>query len=159
VTAPALLGGLIMSWWGAATGLFWAGLVRLAVLNHVTWSINSICHMFGSRPFAVRDRSTNFWPLAIVSMGGSWHSFHHADPTCARHGVRRGQLDMSARLIAIFEKLGWAYDVRWLTPRRLARLTGGQQDEPGDPADPACLAPAGERAAPASSRGWPGKDR
>jgi stearoyl-CoA desaturase (delta-9 desaturase) len=109
-------------------------LVRLAVLNHVTWSINSICHMIGSRPYTVRDRSTNFWPLAIVSMGESWHNFHHADPTSARHGVRRGQLDMSARLIAIFEKLGWAYDIRWPTARRLARLTQRRQGEPGDPA-------------------------
>ena len=135
LAAPALLGGVITwSWWGALTGFFWAGLVRLAVLNHVTWSINSICHMIGSRPFTVRDRSTNFWPLAIVSMGESWHNFHHADPTSARHGVRRGQLDMSARLIAIFEKLGWAYDIRWPTARRLARLTQRRQGEPGDPA-------------------------
>ena len=135
LAAPALLGGVITwSWWGALTGFFWAGLVRLAVLNHVTWSINSICHMIGSRPFTVRDRSTNFWPLAIVSMGESWHNFHHADPTCARHGVRRGQLDMSARLIAILEKLGWAYDIRWPTARRLARLTERRQGEPGDPA-------------------------
>jgi stearoyl-CoA desaturase (Delta-9 desaturase) len=135
LAAPALLGGVITwSWWGAVTGFFWAGLVRLAVLNHVTWSINSICHMIGSRPYTVRDRSTNFWPLAIVSMGESWHNFHHADPTSARHGVRRGQLDMSARLIAIFEKLGWAYDIRWPTARRLARLTQRRQGEPGDPA-------------------------
>ena len=135
LAAPALLGGVITwSWWGAVTGFFWAGLVRLAVLNHVTWSINSICHMIGSRPFTVRDRSTNFWPLAIVSMGESWHNFHHADPTSARHGVRRGQLDMSARLIAIFEKLGWAYDIRWPTPRRLARLVERRKDGPADPA-------------------------
>ena len=135
LAAPALLGGVITwSWWGAVTGFFWAGLVRLAVLNHVTWSINSICHMTGTRPFTVRDRSTNFWPLAIVSMGESWHNFHHADPTSARHGVRRGQLDMSARLIAIFEKLGWAYEIRWPTPRRLARLIERRQDGPVDPA-------------------------
>ena len=97
---PTLLGGLItMSWWGAATAFFWAGLVRVAVLHHVTWSINSICHMIGERPFAAQGPSTNFWPLAILSMGESWHNLHHADPTCARHGVRPGQLDMSARVI------------------------------------------------------------
>ena len=96
--APALLGGLVtMSWWGALTAFFWAGLVRVAVLHHVTWSINSICHMFGDRPFATQGRATNFWPLAILSMGESWHNPHHADPTCARHGVGRGQIDMSAR--------------------------------------------------------------
>ena len=120
---PALLGGLItMSWWGALTALFWAGLVRAAVLHHVTWSINSICHMIGDRPFASRDRSTNVWPLAILSMGESWHNLHHADPTCARHGVRRGQVDMSAGVIRMFEALGWARNVRWPTSARLARL-------------------------------------
>jgi stearoyl-CoA desaturase (delta-9 desaturase) len=123
LVAPALIGGLVtMSWWGALTAFFWAGLVRVAVLHHVTWSINSICHMLGERPFASRDKSGNVWPLAILSMGESWHNLHHADPTCARHGVRRGQIDMSARVIWAFEKFGWATQVRWPTPARLARL-------------------------------------
>ncbi|HET9141874.1 acyl-CoA desaturase [Actinophytocola sp.] len=122
--APAVLGGLLTwSWWGAVTAFFWAGLVRVSFLHHVTWSTNSICHMIGSRPFASRDRSANFWPLAILSMGESWHNLHHADPTCARHGVDRGQIDISARLIWIFERFGWVSDVRWPTPRRLARLS------------------------------------
>jgi stearoyl-CoA desaturase (delta-9 desaturase) len=121
---PGLLGGLITwSWWGGITAFFWAGLVRVAVLHHVTWSVNSICHMIGDRPFVSRDRSANFWPLAILSMGESWHNLHHADPTCARHGVRRGQIDVSARLIWIFERLGWVYQVRWPSARRLARVT------------------------------------
>ena len=121
---PALIGGLVsLSWWGALTALFWAGLVRVAVLHHVTWSINSICHMFGDRPFAARDRSANVWWLAVLSFGESWHNLHHADPTCARHGVRRGQVDISARIIWIFERLGWAHSVRWPTTRRLERLT------------------------------------
>jgi stearoyl-CoA desaturase (Delta-9 desaturase) len=121
---PPLIAGLVTwSWWSAATAFFWAGLVRVAVLHHVTWSINSICHMIGTRPYAARDRSANFWPLAILSMGESWHNLHHADPTCARHGVGRGQIDVSARVIWMFEKAGWAYDVRWPTPRRLARLS------------------------------------
>jgi len=120
--APALIGGLATwSWWGALTAFFWAGLVRVAVLHHVTWSVNSICHMIGDRPFEARDKSANFWPLAILSMGESWHNSHHADPTCARHGVRRGQIDISARLIWAFEKLGWATRVRWPRPERLAR--------------------------------------
>jgi stearoyl-CoA desaturase (Delta-9 desaturase) len=121
--APALLGGLTtMTLWGALTAFFWAGLVRVATLHHVTWSINSICHMIGERPFEAQGRATNFWPLAILSMGESWHNLHHADPTCARHGVQPGQIDMSARLIWAFEKLGWASQVRWPTARRLARL-------------------------------------
>ena len=121
---PAVLGGLVTwSWTGILTGFFWGGLVRLAISNHVTWSINSICHMVGQQPFRSRDRSRNFWPLAILSMGESWHNLHHADPTCARHGVLRGQIDISARLIWIFERFGWAYDVRWPTTRRLERLS------------------------------------
>jgi stearoyl-CoA desaturase (delta-9 desaturase) len=119
--APPLLGGLwSMSFAGALTAFFWASLVRISVLHHVTWSINSICHTIGERPFAARDKSANFWPLAILSFGESWHNSHHADPTCARHGVLRGQIDSSARLIALFERLGWAYDVRWPVPERIA---------------------------------------
>jgi stearoyl-CoA desaturase (delta-9 desaturase) len=118
---PAVLGGLItMSWWGAVTALFWAGFVRVGFLHHITWSVNSICHMIGDRPFVSRDRAANFWPLALLSMGESWHNSHHADPTGARHGVMRGQLDISARVIWIFEKFGWATNVRWPKPERLA---------------------------------------
>ncbi len=120
---PGVLGGLLtMSWWGALTAFFWAGLVRVALLHHVTWSINSICHMIGEQPFASRDHSRNVWPLAVLSFGESWHNLHHADPTCARHGVQRGQVDISARVIWAFEKLGWAHSVRWPTPKRLAKL-------------------------------------
>jgi len=93
---------------------------------HVTWSVNSICHMIGDRPWTHRDRSTNFWPLATLSFGESWHNLHHADPTCARHGVGRGQIDVSARVIAILERLGWADDIRWPAPERLARLAASR---------------------------------
>jgi stearoyl-CoA desaturase (delta-9 desaturase) len=120
---PALLGGLLtLSWWGALTAFLWAGLARISFQHHVTWSVNSICHMIGERPFVSRDRSANFWPLAILSMGESWHNSHHADPTSARHGVQRGQIDISARVIWAFEKLGWAWQVRWPTAKRLAAL-------------------------------------
>lgn len=118
---PAVLGGLLSwSWWGVVTAFFWAGLVRIAFLHHVSWSVNSICHLIGERPFASRDRAANFWPLALLSMGESWHNSHHADPTCARHGVLRGQVDVSARVIRTFEQLGWATDVRWPRADRLA---------------------------------------
>jgi stearoyl-CoA desaturase (delta-9 desaturase) len=120
---PPLLGGLItLSWWGALTAFLWAGLARISFQHHVTWSVNSICHMIGERPFTSRDRSANFWPLAILSMGESWHNTHHADPTSARHGAQRGQIDISARVIWAFEKLGWAWNVRWPTAKRLAAL-------------------------------------
>ncbi|MFC9976932.1 acyl-CoA desaturase [Spirillospora sp. NPDC127200] len=117
---PAALGGLItMSWAGALTALFWAGFVRITLVHHVTWSINSICHTFGEEAFEVRDKSRNVWWLAIPSLGESWHNLHHSDPTCARHGVLKGQVDISARVIWAFEKAGWARDVRWPTPERL----------------------------------------
>jgi len=119
--APAVLGGLwSMSWTGALTAFFWASLVRVSLLHHVTWSINSVCHTIGERPFASRDKSANFWPLALLSFGESWHNLHHAEPTSARHGVLPGQLDPSARVIWVFERLGWAYAVRWMSPERVA---------------------------------------
>jgi stearoyl-CoA desaturase (delta-9 desaturase) len=123
LVAPAATGALVTwSWQGALTAFFWAGLVRVALLHHVTWSINSICHVVGERPFETRDgdKAANFWPLAIISFGESWHNLHHADPTCARHGVLKGQIDPSARTIWLFEKFGWAYDVRWPKPERIA---------------------------------------
>lgn len=126
--APALLGGLLSwSWTGILTAFFWASIIRIGLLHHITWSINSICHTWGQRPFVTKDRAVNVWWLAIVSGGESWHNLHHADPTCARHGVDKGQLDSSARMIWMFEKLGWAHDVRWpkaerLDKRRVAAL-------------------------------------
>jgi stearoyl-CoA desaturase (delta-9 desaturase) len=118
--APALIGGLwAWSWQGAVSAFFWASLVRVAFLHHVTWSINSICHTFGKEEFEVRDKSRNVNWLAILSFGESWHNLHHSDPTCARHGALRGQIDIAARLIWFCEKLGWVYDVRWPDEARL----------------------------------------
>ncbi len=126
--APALLGGLLSwSWQGALITFFWASLVRVSLLHHVTWSINSICHAIGSHPFKSRDRSGNVWWLAVLSFGESWHNLHHADPTCARHGVLKGQVDISARTIWLFERLGWASQVRW---PRADRLGSRRVDEP-----------------------------
>ena len=124
--APALIGGLwAWSWQGALTAFFWGSLVRVAFLHHVTWSINSICHTFGKEEFEVRDKSRNVNWLAILSFGESWHNLHHSDPTCARHGALRGQIDIAARMIWFSEKLGWAYDVRWPDEARLSgKLTG-----------------------------------
>jgi stearoyl-CoA desaturase (Delta-9 desaturase) len=123
---PALIGGLwSMSWYGALTAFFWASLVRICLLHHVTWSINSVCHTFGNEDFEVRDKSRNVAWLAILSFGESWHNLHHADPTCARHGALKGQIDISARAIRWAEQLGWAWDVRWPDAQRLsAKLTG-----------------------------------
>jgi stearoyl-CoA desaturase (delta-9 desaturase) len=108
------------AWQGALTAFFWGSLVRVAMLHHTTWSINSICHAFGERPFKSRDRATNVWWLAVISMGESWHNLHHAEPTAARHGVLKGQLDSTARIIWTLEKLHLASEVRWPTRERLA---------------------------------------
>jgi stearoyl-CoA desaturase (delta-9 desaturase) len=99
--------------------LLLAGLVRIGLLHHVAWSTNSVCHMFGTRPFRTSDRSTNFAPLAVLSMGESWHNAHHAFPAMARHGVDAHQVDLSAMTISLFERLGLASRVRWPDPIRL----------------------------------------
>jgi len=108
---------------GALTALLWAGVVRMALLHHVTWSVNSICHMFGEQPATHRDHSTNVAALSLVSFGESWHNFHHAHPASARHGALPHQIDLSALLIRGFERLGWATDVRWPTPAQVAACT------------------------------------
>jgi stearoyl-CoA desaturase (delta-9 desaturase) len=127
--APAAIGGLwAWSWVGALTAFFWASLVRVSLLHHVTWSINSVCHTFGKEEFEVRDKSRNVNWLAVLSFGESWHNLHHADPTCARHGALKGQIDIAARLIWMAEKLGWAYDVRWPDEARLnGKRTGSRK--------------------------------
>lgn len=116
---PLAAGGLLGGTWGAAWSSFlWAGAVRICLLHHVTWSVNSVCHMFGRRPYRTKDRSTNVSALAVLSMGESFHNSHHAFPWSARHGLDRGQLDSSARLIVWLERLGWASRVRRPTAER-----------------------------------------
>ena len=119
---PMVIGGLwSWSWQGALTGLFWAGLVRICLLHHVTFCVNSVCHITGRNPFKTRDRSTNVWWLAIPTFGESWHNFHHADPMSARHGVRRLEIDLSAIVIKAMERLHLVSDVRWPDASQVAR--------------------------------------
>jgi len=113
-----LLGGTLSA---AMTALLWAGGVRVFLIHHVTWSINSLCHVYGRRPFVTTDRSTNVGALALFTMGESWHNGHHAFPRSARHGVLPHQWDTSARTIWCFEQLGWASDVHWAAPATIAR--------------------------------------
>ena len=96
-----------------------AGARRAAPPRHLVDQLD-LPRRGASRPFLSRDRSGNVWWLAILSLGESWHNLHHADPTCARHGVEPGQIDISARVIRWFERVGWATDVRWPKPERLA---------------------------------------
>lgn len=125
---PFGLGWLLGGSAGAAvSALLWAGLVRVFVLHHATWSVNSLCHMFGRRPFATKDSSSNVAVLAVISMGESWHNGHHAFPRSARHGLLRRQWDTSALLIGAFERVGWVRGVHWPAPEviRRRRVTKG----------------------------------
>ncbi len=110
-----LLGGTLTA---ALTALLWGGFVRIFLLHHVTWSINSVCHFFGRRRFATDDHSTNVFWLALPSLGESWHHNHHAFPRAAQHGLRRRELDPSGALIGLLERLGLAWNVVRITPER-----------------------------------------
>jgi stearoyl-CoA desaturase (delta-9 desaturase) len=116
--------------WGALLAGLWAGVVRAAVLHHVTWGTNSLCHTFGTQPFGSKDRSTNFAPLALLSFGDAWHNAHHAFPRSARHGMEVGQIDISAEVIGLFERMGWATRVHRTRPSvvesRLASVASAQ---------------------------------
>ncbi len=86
---PAVLGGLLVnSWQGIVSGLLWGGFVRIFLVHHITWSINSICHLFGSRPYHTGDQSTNNWICGLLAFGEGWHNNHHAFPNSARHGLK-----------------------------------------------------------------------
>jgi stearoyl-CoA desaturase (delta-9 desaturase) len=117
---PAIFGLVItQSFMGAVTAFVWGSLARVFLLHHVTWSINSICHFFGKRPFASKDFSTNNWVLAIISFGESWHNNHHAFPTSAVHGIGRGQIDLSGFMIRLFEKMRLVRSVKLPSPKQL----------------------------------------
>ena len=105
----ALSGG---SLYAGFTAFLWAGLVRVFLLHHATWSVNSICHMYGRRPFATGDESRDNWLVALVSFGEGWHHSHHAFPTSARHGLRRTQVDPSYAVIRALERVGLVWNVK-----------------------------------------------
>jgi stearoyl-CoA desaturase (delta-9 desaturase) len=122
LTIPALAGYIVSGTLaGAATGLLWGGLVRIFFVHHVTWSVNSVCHYFGTRRFDTDDRSTNVFWLALPSLGESWHHNHHAFPRSATHGLRGWELDPSAMVIRVMEKLGLARNVVRISPERQAQ--------------------------------------
>ena len=117
---PALLGGLItMTWMGAFLGFLWGGLVRICFVHHVTWSINSVCHIWGARPFNTNDHSRNNLIMGVFALGEGWHNNHHAFQSSARHGLRWWQLDMSYFIIWFMSKVGLVYDVRVPTKERI----------------------------------------
>ncbi len=103
---------------GALRGLVWGGLVRIFLVHHVTWSVNSICHFFGSRRFDVDDHSTNVGWLAVLSLGESWHHNHHAFPRSAYHGLRWWEVDPSGLIISGLQRVGLAWNVVRIAPER-----------------------------------------
>jgi stearoyl-CoA desaturase (delta-9 desaturase) len=118
---PFALGWLIGgTFFAAATGLLWGGLIRVFVLHHVTYSINSLCHVFGRREFATTDKSRNLALIAIPTFGEAWHNSHHAFPTSAVHGLGRWQVDLSGLVIGGLERAGLVWDVVRVSPERLA---------------------------------------
>jgi stearoyl-CoA desaturase (delta-9 desaturase) len=121
LAVPGLVGwAWIGGWYGFIAGLVWGGAVRILLLHHVTWSINSICHYWGRRRFSVRDESRNVWWLAWLSFGESWHNNHHAFPTSAFHGLRRAEIDPGGWLIRALEACGLAWEVVRIPPDRQA---------------------------------------
>jgi stearoyl-CoA desaturase (delta-9 desaturase) len=110
---PAVLGGLLTeSWIGAVRGLLWGGLVRIFLVHHITWSVNSIGHLWGSRPHQSGDESRDNFVLGILALGEGWHNSHHAHPTSARHGLRWWQPDISYFVIRLLAVLGLAWNIR-----------------------------------------------
>jgi stearoyl-CoA desaturase (delta-9 desaturase) len=129
---PAVLGGVLTgTWTGAFLGLLWGGLVRIFLGHHVTWSINSVCHLWGSRPFDGHDQSRNNLIFGLLGFGEGWHNNHHAFPSSARHGLRWWELDLSYLTIRALELLGLARRVRVAAPpqtvRRHRRVGAGSE--------------------------------
>jgi stearoyl-CoA desaturase (Delta-9 desaturase) len=138
---PFAIGWIIGGGLGTAvTALLWGGFVRVFLLHHVTWSINSICHFFGRRRFNVEDQSRNVFWLAPLSMGEAWHHNHHAFPTSAFHGLRLWEriTDPTGLVIAALEKLGIVWNVKRVSPERQQALM-----LPPKPRRPTAPAPLG----------------
>jgi stearoyl-CoA desaturase (Delta-9 desaturase) len=110
-----LIGGTLAD---GLTGALWGGAVRIFLLHHVTWSINSVCHFFGTRRFAVDDHSTNVFWLSLLSFGESWHHNHHAFPRSAVHGLRWWELDPTAWIVRAMKRTRLAWNVVEITPER-----------------------------------------
>jgi len=120
LVVPALVGWMLIGgWYGFVSGLVWGGAVRILLLHHVTWSINSICHFWGRRRFESPDESRNVWWLSWLSFGESWHNNHHAFPSSAFHGLRRFEIDPGGWVIRGLEACGLAW--------RVVRIPGERQ--------------------------------
>jgi len=118
---PGLLGGLLtLSWTGALTGFLWGGLIRVFLVHHATWSVNSACHLWGRKTYRSHDESRNNTLVGILAMGEGWHNNHHAFPRSARHGLAWWQFDLSWLVIRGLELVGLARRVNLPDPDRMA---------------------------------------
>ena len=115
---------------GGWQGLLWGGLVRVFLTHHVTWSVNSVCHTFGQRPFSTRDRSRNQWLVGLLALGEGWHNNHHAFPRSALHGLRWYQFDLSGLTIRLLERARLASNVQRVTAADMrARVERAPREE------------------------------
>jgi stearoyl-CoA desaturase (Delta-9 desaturase) len=120
---PAVIGGLLTkSWAGIWTGLIWGGLVRIHLVHHVTWSVNSACHLWGLQPYRTDDESRNNAVFGVLAMGEGWHNTHHAFPTSPRHGLRWWEIDVSYWVIWTLARLGLAWDLKLPTLQAQRKL-------------------------------------
>lgn len=118
---PALIGGLVtLSWPGAVSGLLWGGVVRMFLLEHIVWAINSFLHMFGTRPYDSRENSRNGAVFALLTLGESWHNNHHAFPDSPSFGLDWYRLDPGYWLIRLLAATGLARDLKVPTAERMA---------------------------------------
>ncbi|MFO0963716.1 MAG: acyl-CoA desaturase [Phycisphaerales bacterium] len=126
---PALIAGLVtMSWWGALLGFLWGGLVRVFLVHHITWSVNSVCHLWGTQPYESHDESRNNPLVGVLALGEGWHNNHHAFPTSARHGLRWWEFDASYLFIRALALVGLARRIRVPSPERVEARRRGQAE-------------------------------
>ncbi len=119
---PAVLGGVItLTWMGVWTGLAWGGLVRVFLVHHVTWSVNSVCHLWGFHPYRGDDQSRDNVVFGVLALGEGWHHTHHTFPSSARHGLRWWQFDASYWVIRVLAWVRLAWDVKLPTRQAQAQ--------------------------------------
>ena len=119
---PGLIGGLLtFSWYGMLTGIFWGGFLRMFLVHHSTWTINSLCHIFGSESYVSNDKSKNNFICAILTFGEGWHNNHHAFQNSARQGLKWWQIDFTYNLIKLMAILRLAWDINLPEPEMLEK--------------------------------------
>jgi stearoyl-CoA desaturase (delta-9 desaturase) len=120
ILIPGMFVGVVThSWYGLFSGMIWGGVMRICLLQHVTWSINSVCHVWGRRPFKSGDESANNWLFGLLALGEGWHNNHHAFPTSARQGLRWYQFDSSWLMIRALAAIGLVRNIRTPSPAAL----------------------------------------